>query len=213
MAVSVLSDVILSNSVISSGIKGRNKRKNTRVSVDSGAQFINVDWARTLREYDFGSVPLRRSDWAYLEQLHEITDGGAFGFLMLDPKDQAADTSEGIVYGLSAGTYQLYKRYTHAASGRYRDRKITRPILVGFALYVNGALVDPGSGYALNQTTGALSAVPGSPAPGAITWSGRFYVPVHFQSDEIDWELVVPGADPDARFFAGTSVVLEEVRE
>jgi hypothetical protein len=47
----------------------------------------------------------------------------------------------------------------------------------------------------------------------ALQWSGRFYVPVHFQSDSIDWTLVVSGIDPDSRFLAGPSVVLQEVRE
>jgi uncharacterized protein (TIGR02217 family) len=211
--VQVLPDVVLSNAVVSAGLKGKNRRKNTRVTVASGAQFINVDWATTLREYELSTVPLRRADWAYIEELFEITDAGAFGFLMLDPKDQAAGVGEGIVYDLGGGTYQLYKRYTHKATGRYRDRKITRPIFAGSVLYVDGAPVDPGTGYVLDQSTGQLSAVPGSPAAGRITWTGRFYVPVHFQNDDIDWELVVPGADPDARFIAGPSVVFEEIRE
>jgi hypothetical protein len=35
---------------------------------------------------------------------------------------------------------------------------------------------------------------------------------VHFLDDFIDWDLVVPGA-ADARFLAGPSVVLQEIRE
>jgi hypothetical protein len=38
-------------------------------------------------------------------------------------------------------------------------------------------------------------------------------VPVHFQSDVIDWEMIAPRPDPDARYLAGPSVVLEEVLE
>jgi len=43
-------------------------------------------------------------------------------------------------------------------------------------------------------------------------WTGGFYVPVQFQTDEIDWELVVSG--PSAGRFVGvSSVQLVEVRE
>lgn len=46
----------------------------------------------------------------------------------------------------------------------------------------------------------------------SLTWSGRHYIPVHFESDEIDWELVIAGA-ADVRYIAGPSMVLTEVRE
>ena len=46
----------------------------------------------------------------------------------------------------------------------------------------------------------------------ALTWSGNFYVPVHFMNDEIDWDLVRAGQF-DQRLLAGPSVVLQEVRE
>jgi hypothetical protein len=38
-------------------------------------------------------------------------------------------------------------------------------------------------------------------------------VPVHFMSDTIDWALVAPSQDPNARYLAGPSVVLQEIRE
>lgn len=46
----------------------------------------------------------------------------------------------------------------------------------------------------------------------ALTWSGNFYVPVHFANDDIDWDLMVAGP-AETRFIAGPSVLLEEVRE
>lgn len=57
-----------------------------------------------------------------------------------------------------------------------------------------------GSGYKYPQASEAL------------TWSGNFYVPVHFANDDIDWDLMVAGP-ADTRFIAGPSVLLEEVRE
>ena len=54
--------------------------------------------------------------------------------------------------------------------------------------------------------------IPSGPTAANLAWTGRFYVPVHFQDDAIDWELVVAG-QADSRFLSGPSVVLVEVRE
>ena len=45
-----------------------------------------------------------------------------------------------------------------------------------------------------------------------LTWSGEFFVPVHFMEDEIGWDLARPG-DMQDRLIAGPSVVLQEIRE
>jgi hypothetical protein len=44
-----------------------------------------------------------------------------------------------------------------------------------------------------------------------LTWSGEFYVPVHFESDVLDWELVRAG-EFDRRL-VGSSSMLAEIRE
>lgn len=201
----VYADVILSNSVLSSGVKGKNIRKNDRVTVDNGAESINVVWAQTLRQFELATVPILKSSWLEIESLHEVTDGGAYGFLLEDPKDNRA--TAGIVYTVSAGVYQLYNRRIHAGSGRYRDRKITRPRAAGFVLLADGVPVGGGS-YTLDTTTGRVT----TGVSGTLTWTGLFYVPVHFVDDFIDWTLVVPG-EIDARFWVGPSVLLQEIRE
>jgi hypothetical protein len=48
--------------------------------------------------------------------------------------------------------------------------------------------------------------------PAGYTWTGRYYTPVHFADDFIDWDLIAPGG-VDSRFLAGPSVLLQEVRE
>lgn len=206
--ITVYADVILSNRVIQAGITGRNRRLNARVTTSGGHQTAEVMWNHTLREFDFESVPLRRADWQYLEQLHEITDGGAFGFLMLDPKDHAVTVTDGVVEDVGGGVYQLKKRYTEPLSGRTKDRKITRPVPGGVTVYVSGSP----AAIVLDNTDGTLT-IAGSPDASLVTWAGRFYVPVHFKDDFIEWALIAPSQDPDARFIAGTSIVLEEVRE
>lgn len=46
----------------------------------------------------------------------------------------------------------------------------------------------------------------------ALTWSGDFYVPVHFRDDAIEWELVT-GGQRDARMVQIPSCYLDEIRE
>lgn len=46
----------------------------------------------------------------------------------------------------------------------------------------------------------------------ALTWSGQFYVPVHFASDDLDFDVIL-GGDVEDRLIAGPGVVLMEIRE
>ncbi len=139
MSITVFNDVILPTSVLDAGVRGKNQRRNTRTMAANGQGKINIDWARTLRQYELGIVPMQVATWQTIEGLHEVTEGGAYGFLMQDPKDSAVSATEGLLYpynaallgtnGLGYGvpSYKMYKRYTSAGSTRTKDRAITRP--------------------------------------------------------------------------------------
>jgi uncharacterized protein (TIGR02217 family) len=210
MPITVLADLILPNSVISSGVRGKIRRTNSRVQHgETGYMTVNAVSSQALREFELGTVPLRLEDWQTVQAFHEITLGGAFGFLIEDPADCMTATGAIVLMpavGGSPAYYQLVRRYIDPKSGRYSDRPITRPQLSTFALTTGGA---PVTGYTLDATTGRIAGI-GDPA--ALVWSGRFYTPVHFQSDDLDWDLIAPGGY-DQRFVAGPSVVLQEVRE
>jgi uncharacterized protein (TIGR02217 family) len=208
MSIIVFADVILPNSIISAGVRGKNIRLNSRVQTDSGVEAINIVWTKTLRQYELGTVPLSITNWQALEAIHEITEGGAYGFLLEDPKDNRA--AGGVLAQVSAGVYQLYKRYTHSASARYKDRIITRPIAAGMVITVNGVALTAGQ-FTVDELTGQVS-IPSAPAAASLAWSGRFLVPVHFLDDSIDWDMLVAGA-ADTRFIAGPTVILQEIRE
>jgi uncharacterized protein (TIGR02217 family) len=205
MSIIVLADVFLPNAVVSAGVRGKNMRMNSRTDQGNGYQTINVIWSRTLRQFELGTVPMLPSAWAAIEALHEITDGGAYGFLMEDPKD--CFVAEGVLSDVSAGLYQLQKRYIDARSSRYADRIITRPRTSNFQLFASGIAVA----HTLDEETGLVT-IPSEPAAATLSWSGGFYLPVHFQEDWIDWELIAPGA-ASQRLVSGPSVVLQEIRE
>lgn len=309
MPITIYSDVIMPNSVLSAGVRGKQVRRNTRTQAANGQMRINIDWSRTLRQYELGFVPMTVSQWQAIEGLHEVTDGGAFGFLLEDPKDNAADAAAGLLYpyttalvgsigaGYGVPVHKMYKRYNSAGSTRKKDRAITRPratpvlkrgaatvvlgtaagnaainydtgtvtfvadvsqaissvtvgastvltfanatgiiaaLAVGERVYVSG-ITGTAAGtlnnlshaitakdavaftLTISTATTGLTATGGTAykypqASEALTWAGRFYVPVHFMADEIDWDLVVAGT-AESRFLAGPSVVLMEVRE
>jgi uncharacterized protein (TIGR02217 family) len=210
MPITVLSDVVMPNSVISSGVRGKNMRQNARTQTEGGYQSINVGWNRSLRQYEIGTVPMLVSQWQAIEALFEITEGGAYGFLMEDPKDcvlPASDSALGAVITVQAATpyLQLVKRYTDTKSGRTKDRPVTRPQVSTIKVFEDGMQVDA----VVDPDTGRIT---GINDPSAVTWTGRYYVPVHFVDDFIDWDLIAAGGI-EQRYLAGPSVILQEVRE
>lgn len=305
----VLEDVILDECVFLAAASGRQSRQNDRTANQGGFATVNVVRDVTLRQFNLGVKPLFVEDWKEIEGVYEITDAGAFGFLVKDPKDQVVGETEGALQGYMAGvefgtpgfgngtpTYGLRKLYKARSSTRTRGRPITRPnstpaierdgaAVVYGALPGNAALsaapvyvtfvadasqnvsavtvgattqVTLASALAglvvggrlwLQDLTGAdaallnnlsheITAITGGgsniytlatntagktitaagtgkkyPQPDeALTWTGTFYVPVQFADDDMDWDLVKPGALDD-RLVSGMSVTLIEIRE
>jgi hypothetical protein len=176
-SLTVYADVIVPNSVIAAGVRGKQIRKNTRTTAMNGTVQVNIDWSRTLRQYELGVIPMPAAQWRAIEGLHEVTDGGAFGMLLQDPKDSGVLITEGLLQAYSATTtallgtmgtgfgtpvHKLHKRYTSAGSGRTKDRAITRPWASSFVLKRGGSTVTLGAGAgnaALDATTGTVTFV------------------------------------------------------
>lgn len=158
MSIIVFSDVILPASVIAAGVRGRQRRRTSRASTQGGHMQANVLWSRTLRQYEIGYIPMLAAQWLAIEGLHEVTEGGAYGFLLVDPKDSSATHTDGMLYpsmaGALAGTsgtgygvpsYKLHKRYTSSGSTRTKDRSVTRPKSV-IEIKRGGSTVTLGAG-------------------------------------------------------------------
>ena len=173
MPITVLTDVILPETVIMAGIRGKNMRNNTRSMSVSGYASININWSKTLRQYEIGIKPMDIDQWHEIEGLHEVTSGGALGFLMKDPKDQVASNLEGSLRGLLNGaevgtlgfgygipTYQCFKVYESVGNLVGYDRKITRIDTAQFKRA--GSTVSIGtapSNISVNNATGQVTFV------------------------------------------------------
>ena len=156
-SLTVYADVILPASIMAAGVTGRNIRRNVRTVARNGRVQINVGSDITQRQYEFGSVPLALADWQTIEGLHEVTDGGAFGFLLQDPKDARSLITEGVATALTSTTFQLYKTYTSAGSTRTKLRKITRPLAAGVDIKVSGVSLTVTTQYTLDTATGIVT--------------------------------------------------------
>jgi uncharacterized protein (TIGR02217 family) len=156
MPITVLNDVILPETVIAAGISGKNMRSNIRSISASGYGSININWSRTLRQYELGIKPMSVAQWAEIEGLHEITEGGALGFLMQDPKDAKATEAQGFLqpylagaevgtigFGYGVPEYKLRKKYTSIGGTRISYRNITRPN--GITVKRGGSTVTEGT--------------------------------------------------------------------
>jgi uncharacterized protein (TIGR02217 family) len=207
-SLTVYSDIVMSTRLMQAGLRGKLMRRNSRVMTQDGSQRANIVWDATLRQWDFGFVPMTHAQWMEFVGLYENTDGGAFGFLMRDPQDSHVAVTEGVVTAITSTTFQLWKKYTEPVSSRTKTRKITRPVSTGLLVYVSGV----STAYTLDADTGIVT-IGSAPSAANVTWAGDFYVPVHFQDDDIDWEAVGQGQSEEARWTAGQSIVLQEVRE
>jgi uncharacterized protein (TIGR02217 family) len=204
--VQVLADVVMPRMVVAGGITGRQIRRNARAESASGFVSVNVVRSRTRRQYDLGTVPRAVTAWQAIEALYEVTEAGGFGFLLEDPKDSDATADTGRVIQV-AGVWQLHKRYQVAGGLRYRDRRITRPmgavrLLVG-GVEVAGT-VDPDTGIVVYASA--------PPDDAVLAWVGRFRVPVHFASDDLEWDVVSSG-EYLRRLVLAQSIILDEILE
>ncbi len=172
MPLTVYNDVILPTSLLAAGgVRGKSMRNNARASDQAGYQSVNRVWTRSLRQYELGTVPMPVEQWQALEGLYEVTDAGAYGFLLTDPKDSAVAATAGLLYpfntallgtigvGYGVPSYKLHKRYTSAGSTRTKDRAITRPkatpiIKRGGVTVTHGA--SPGN-VSVNYDTGTVT--------------------------------------------------------
>ena len=81
--VTVYADVILpSTSIAAACLQGKPQRSNRPAASQSGQMCVNVNWVKILRLYDLGFVPMLPEVWATIEGIHEVTEGGAYGFLL-----------------------------------------------------------------------------------------------------------------------------------
>ena len=164
----------------------------------SGVSQRNVNRLDRLRRYSINTALLTQQQLNNLRQFWECRDAYARGFLMRDMTEfwASADGSPQTpiatptVFGTGDGStvnFGLYK--TYSSGGVTRTRRIIKPISGTVSIYKNAVLQTLTTHYTIDHTTGIVTFVT---APGnglSLTWSGRFFTPVRFETDVFNAEM------------------------
>lgn len=190
----------------------------------SGREVRNAVWQDPLYRYNAASGIRTRADVATLEAFFHTVKGKETGFLLQDLQDYAIPQTGGTPQSIGTGdgsdlTWQIYKRYTNALGTNY-DRTITRPSSTTSQLqvYVNGVNKTNPTHYSYSATTGIITFTGGNAPPNgqSITITlETFYVPVRFDTDQLDVDLLVHWVDAGTPYTLGDvpNIPLVEVRE
>lgn len=306
----VLDDVILPGNIIATAVRGRRVRRTEVVTDQAGFKKTNIVWTRTLREYEIGLVQRPVGEWEQIVSLHEVVEGRAYGFLLLDPVDSLVGSgilrptdaaglgfNEETFGGDGGPYYRLGRQYQYygATEFFYKNVDVHKPVPDNCTLYRNSSPVAIGTGpgeaevdfstglvvfypdsqedivtidqdagvsltaielaaplsitsglvwldglegddapqfngrsyqifsvvgnvYTLQvDTSGADITVAGSlsvyPGPDdGIYWEGQCYIPVAFESDELEWQMTAGHPNEDQRYVECPSIRLVEVR-
>lgn len=134
--ITVYGDVILPKNVILAGVTGRQTRQNDRSVNPAGYATVNAVRDVTLREYVIGIKSMKIGYWNQIEAIWEITDSGAFGFLIEDPKGTTIQGGalQGYMSGVESGVlgfgngtplYGIRQVFTTSGSTRKGVRDVT----------------------------------------------------------------------------------------
>lgn len=147
----------------------------------------NRNWERSLATYNLRVGPRKEEEIQELLEFWHALGGAECGFRFKDwadfkscrvHQDATALDQELVLIAGSPGGYQLTKTYTFGP--RTQIRKILKPVDGTILIANNGTVLNEGSQYVLDYTTGLLTLFV-APA-GPITWGGEFDVPVRFNS-------------------------------
>ncbi len=168
------------------------------VQVNSGAEFRDQVWSAGRAKYEVAHAARTEAKYKELLAFFRSMRGRLHGFRFKDWSDYRVLTGEGVFVMLTSTTFQLYKRYTFGS--QTYDRKITKP--------VSGKVtVTGGTTPTVNTVTGVVTVASGTPT----SWVGEFDVPVRFDVDDLDGQIVDKHRD-GTFIMAWESIPLVETR-
>lgn len=181
---------------ISFNSTGGPERRTEVVALVSGHEERNTPWAHSRRRYNAGLGVRSLNDVHTLIAFFEARQGRLHGFRWKDwadfrsgaplsttsPADQVIGTGTG-----SLKTFALRKTYS---SGPHAyTRPIAKPVAGTVLCAVNGSVIEPGTGFTVDVTTGLVTFAT-APAVDAIVTAGfEFDVPARFDTDFLEINL------------------------
>ena len=175
------------------GAQGGRGWNNAVTMFPNGRRRTNQQWADPLGLWAIGNRNVDRVFLDYLYSFHAAMRGSVHSFLFVDWQDHQCNREPLTLTG--AATTQLIK--TYGAGINPYVRAIAKPKATTVQLYdydadPGGALLTVDEDYVLDAANGLITWAD-SPPPGPsadIRWTGDFYVPVHFDRDNVDAQFL-----------------------
>ncbi len=174
---------------ISLNAEGGPMRKTDIVTLVSGHEERNAQWAASRRSWNAGYGVKSMADIEKVTAFFEARLGRLYGFRFRDPFDHQSSpagkpTGPGDQLiasgdGATAG-FALVKHY--ANGGAVYQRRIAKPVAGSVRVAINGAQT---SAFTLDATTGIVTFASPPPAGAAITAGFLFDCPARFDSDAL----------------------------
>lgn len=193
---------------ISRGAQGGPERRTDVVVLGSGYEERNSRWADSRRSYSAGYGVKSLDDLHEVIAFFEERRGRLYGFRWRDHADwkscapSANPTAFDQVIGMgdgAAAVFQLKKIY--GAAHAPWSREIKKPVAGSLLIAVAGVVKTPGTEFAADPATGAVTFLAGHiPAMGQTVTAGfLFDVPARFDTDKLEVNLTGfrHGAIPD----------------
>jgi len=192
---------------IAFGVTGGPAFSTSIVTVTSGEESRNQNWADSRQEYDVSTGVKTEADFRVIGAFFRAVKGRKDGFRFKDFADFQATITEGVVEGITGTTFQLQKKYVSGSDVTLRD--IKKPI-AGIVLKNSGTTLNTPSDYTLNTATGIVTTTVSRTAAN-LTWSGEFDVPVRFDVDKLVGQIVSKNQH-DGLLISWDSIPLIEIR-
>lgn len=205
---------------IALGAQRRAGWKTGMATTGAGFENANQDWERARHRFDVSFAVRTAADYSAITEHFHSMRGRFKAFPFMDVLDYRVEASNGVLIddGDSPTTgYQLAKRYGTGGDAYYRP--ITRPISgtpIIYRLRAGNTTVITGS-CTISTTTGIVTIAGGVYLPGdVLSWSGQFYVPCRYDTDELPALIVnrKPGTtDYNDLWVQCEAIPIFEVRE
>lgn len=161
---------------LSYGASGGPRFSTDIITVSSGYEQRNINWAKSRASYDVSHQVKTQVQLDELIAFFRNCKGKGIGFRFKDWTDYIVSTSNGRFVLLTATTFQMQKEYD--VGGNTVLRSISKP--------VSGTIsIVGGSGAVVDNLTGIVTVSSGTPT----AWSGEFDVPCRFDTDEMQTSI------------------------
>lgn len=202
---------------IAMGAQRRPGWKTSVVAVASGREDTDQVWSKARHRYDVGLAVRTVDDYETVQDHFHTMRGRAKSFPFKDAVDYRVEASRGVLStdGGSPTEYQLGKAY--GTGGDRYVRAITRPRSGYVTIYRTrgGVTTDISSSCSVSYTTGIVVVTAAGAVIGGdtLSWSGQFWVPCRYDTDELPTIVVDRNPGGGALLVRCDSIPIVEVRE